>query len=71
MSSAAVEHIRGLLVDGILVEAVRLNEPHLSLMVASALLPAEYIGPLLPGDIAGRMVVQTPDGDYSTVIPSL
>jgi hypothetical protein len=69
--SAAVEHIRGLLVDGILVEAVRLDEPHLSLMVASGLLPAEYIGPLLPGDIAGRMVVSTPDGSYSTVIPSL
>jgi hypothetical protein len=69
--SAAVEHIRGLLVDGIIVEAVRLDEPHLSLMLASTLLPAEYIGPLLPGDIAGRMVVQTPDGDYSTVIPSL
>jgi hypothetical protein len=69
--SAAVEHIRGLLVDGIFVEAVRLAEPHLSLMVASGLLPDEYIGPLLPGDIAGRMVVSTPDGSYSTVIPSL
>ena len=69
--SAAVEHIRGLLVDGILVEAVRLDEPHLSLMVASALLPAEYIGPLLPGDIAGRMVVSTPDGEYTAVVPSL
>lgn len=71
MSSAAVEHIRGLLVDGFLVESVRLDEPHLSLMVASGLLPVEYIGPLLPGDIAGRMVVTTPDGDYTTVIPSL
>ena len=69
--SAAIEHVRALLVEGFLVEAVRLDEPHLSLMVASGLLPAEYIGPLLPGDIAGRMVVQTPDGDYSTVIPSL
>jgi len=69
--SAAIEHVRALLVEGFLVEAVRLDEPHLSLMVASGLLPAEYIGPLLPGDIAGRMVVQTPDGSYSTVIPSL
>ena len=69
--SAAIEHVRALLVEGFLVEAVRLDEPHLSLMVASGLLPAEYIWPLLPGDIAGRMVVQTPDGSYSTVIPSL
>jgi hypothetical protein len=71
VSSAAVEHIRGLLVDGVLVEAVRLDDPHLSLVLASGLLPAEYIGPLLPGDPAGRMVVSTPDGFYSTVIPSL
>lgn len=69
--SAAVEHIRGLLVDGVLVEAVRLDEPHLSLMLASGLLPAEYVGPLLPGDFAERMVVTTPDGEYTTVIPSL
>lgn len=69
--SAAIEHVRALLVEGFLVEAVRLDEPHLSLMVASGLLPAEDIGPLLPGDIAGRMVVQTPDGEYTTVIPSL
>ena len=69
--SAAIEHVRAWLVDGVLVEAVRLDEPHLSLMVASGLLPAGYIGPLLPGDIAGRMVVTTPDGDYCTVIPSL
>jgi len=50
--SAAIEHVRALLVDGFLVEAGRLDEPHLSLMVASGLLPAEYIGPLLPGALA-------------------
>jgi hypothetical protein len=69
--SAAVEHIRAVLADGIAVEGVRLDEPHRSALVAAGLLPVEYIGELEPGDMSGRMVVRTADGEYQTVLPSL
>ena len=69
--SAAVEHIRAVLAESVTVEAVRLEEPHLSALVASGLLDAGRIHTLDAGDIAGRMVVSTPDGDYTTVLPSL
>lgn len=69
--SAAVEHIRAVLDEGVIVEAVRLEEPHLLALVASGLLDAERIHILDAGDTAGRMVVTTPDGEYQTVLPSL
>ena len=71
MSSAAVEHIRAVLAEGVTVEAVRLEEPHLSALVASGLLDAGRIHTLDAGDTAGRMVVTTPDGEYQTVLPSI
>ena len=71
--SAAVEHIRALLADGVEVVAVRVSEPHLSLLASSGLLdhtPA-VLGQLKDGDLAERMVVVTADGEYQSVIPSL
>lgn len=71
--SAAIEHIRALLADGVEVVAVRVSEPHLSMLAASGLLdhtPA-VLGQLEDGDMPGRMVVTTSDGEYQTVIPSL
>lgn len=69
--SAAVECIRAMLSDGVTVKDVRLEEPHLSAMVASGLLDAGRIHTLDVGDMPGRMVVITPDTVYLTVLPSL
>lgn len=69
MSSAAVELLRGLLVEGWTIDYVRVSEPHASAILASGLLQADAVLAPEPGDEAGRIVVVTPEATFDAVVP--